>query len=208
MNLRRSGQREGGGCTGLGFFVAAGKSSGCPSRPSVLSRREIQARRVGSDPRARRDSLQSLLPPPGIAGKVQASEYSPYGETTCPDLTSNPTTRRQSGTGQDPAGLTPSSPPNAQLGTARLRPKSFQLTLSLPALRFLKRKIKCQNGCRQHPAGARLTPTPRFNPPCPESPWREKRPATQAAFSGPEYFPVGWLRDKRHPRPPKREGKR
>lgn len=46
-----------------------------------------------------------------------------------------------------------------------------------------------------HLASARLTPTPQFKPP----PVCEKHPETQAAFSSPKEFPLGWLWAKRHP---------
>lgn len=93
-----------------------------------LGRREIHTGRAGSDPKAQHDFF-----PTGIAGKVQASKHSPMGKYPALVL---PQTLSQLA-GQDLPklqGLTPSSPPNAPLGTAHRQPKSFQLTLSLPAL--------------------------------------------------------------------------
>lgn len=193
VNLRRCGQREGGGRRGLGFFVAAEERRGHPSPRSVLGGREIQTGSAGSDPRAR----QTLPPRWDCGGKRIFS----YGEISRPDLTSKPT-NGGAGAAQIPTDL-----PRVHLrrpSRGRHIQRAFQLTLSLcPRSDFLKRKVKESKGAVGCARGsARLTPTPKFKP----SPSMGEAPGEPGSPLRPQIFPLGRLRGKKNPTL-KREGK-
>lgn len=122
-------------------LAAAGKSSGCPS--PFLRHREIHGEGPGETPGLG-------MTPTGTASHRDRGEGAgkgmlSYGEARC-RRPLQPTASRRSGTH-------PEFTSKRSAGDASSTTKVLS-TPPLPALRVLKRKIKCRNRCWIHPASA------------------------------------------------------